>query len=125
MWPLLKIVAWFILNLVPWTQRKKALKRRNTWREVKKHQWAVVAHTVLVFVAFLILSKIPLLNFLTYKAFLGELAGLLFNIWFFRRLGRTERQVTPEALESVELDEASEERLAAESELEDWLKENA
>jgi len=116
---LLKLIAWFLLNLIPWFQRRGALKRRNTWREVKKHQWAVLAHAGVVFLGFLVLSK------LTPGALLGELAGLLFNIWFFRRLGRTEREVDATALRSIEGEEAHLERLAAEAELEEWLKDNA
>jgi len=122
---LLKLIAWFLLNLIPWFQRRGALKRRNTWREVKKHQWAVLAHAGVVFLGFLVLSKLPLLSWLTRGALLGELAGLLFNIWFFRRLGRTEREVDAAALRSVEGEEAHLERLAAEAELEEWLKDNA
>ena len=122
---LLKMAGWFMLNLIPWWQRGKSLKKRNTWREVKKHQWTVVIHTVGLLLGFLILSRIPLVNFLTYKAFLGELAGIIFNVWFFRRLARSEQQVSSESRSSIELDEKSEERLAAEAELDDWLKDNA
>jgi|YNPNPStandDraft_1061719.scaffolds.fasta_scaffold63512_2 purine-cytosine permease-like protein len=122
---LLKLIAWFLLNLIPWFQRRGALKRRNTWREVKKHQWAVLAHAGVVFLGFLVLSHLPLLSWLTRGALLGELAGLLFNIWFFRRLGRTEREVDATALRSIEGEEAHLERLAAEAELEEWLKDNA
>lgn len=122
---LLKLLAWFLINLVPWFQRKNALKRRNTWREVKKHQWAVLAHAGVVFLGFLLLSHLPLLSWLTRGALLGELAGLLFNIWFFRRLGRTEREVDASALRLIEGEEVSQERLAAEAELDEWLKDNA
>lgn len=122
---LLKILGWFLINLIPWFHRKGALKRRNTWREVKKHQWAVLAHAGLVLIGFMVLSHLPLLSWLTRGAFLGELVGILFNIWFFRRLGRTEQEVSPEALRLIEGEEAVRERLAAEAELDEWLKDNA
>ena len=122
---MLKLLGWFILNLIPWWHRRKALNKRNTWREVKKHQWAVALHAAVVFIGFLILSRISPYFFGGGLAFLGELAGSIFNVWLFRRLAQSDRQVTSDALSSVEVEGKSEERLAAESELDDWLKDNA
>ncbi len=65
---LLKIVAWFLINLIPWFQRRDALKRRNTWREVKKHQWAVAIHTGVVLLAFLVASHFPIFRWFTSHA---------------------------------------------------------